>query len=150
MSKKLTPVFHPYYITHPDGTETVHPSVVLNSGSFRVVNFSSPHLFAFETGEVLDRCPDETANYLKLDSVEQITRHPLIPDVEDIELQFRMSPPVRRALEVLEANAQIQVILVPLPVLSAMKAAGMHVGKARVCRVADRVAKTIYANRYCR
>jgi len=37
---------------------------------------------------------------------------------------------------------------VPLPVMQAWKAAGNEPGKLRVCRVADRVTKTIYPDRF--
>ncbi len=43
----------------------------------------------------------------------------------------------------------IDVVLVPFPVMTALKDAGISIGKARVIRVADRVTKMIHIDRFC-
>lgn len=115
------------------------------SNGVRVMNFSSPHPFIFTDGSVLPPVDADTARALMLDAVEiEHTNGRWV----DVELVFKLNDTVREAVEAAQAS-DVDIVLVPLPVLSAVKAAGMPIGKLRVCRVADRVAKTICADRFC-
>lgn len=125
---------------------TTYTVVVLNSG-LRVANFSSPHPFNFATGEVLAACSPERANAMALTQVE--VEQPGIAGTRDIALQFVLSDVVRAALEEVQADDEVDVVLVPFPVLAAVKEAGLPIGKARVCRTADRVTKTVHGDKFC-
>ena len=56
---------------------------------------------------------------------------------------------VRTDLMKLQQDESIDIILVPFMLLSAMSEAGLNRGKCRVIRVADRVTKEIYPDKFC-
>lgn len=138
----------------------MHPIIRLANG-LCVANFSSPHPFKFVTGEELPACDAETSRRLLLEAVEETSSSPC-GRWSDIDLTFRMSAAVEQALVDLADREEIDVVLVPLPVLTAIKTVNTAVNdgaqkawdrvvqKARVIRVADRVSKTIYGDRFCR
>ena len=140
------------------------PIIRLDNG-IHVANFSSPHSFRFVTGEVLPACSPERANYLMLGALEHQSPGPG-HRWTDIAIEFTMSAAVADAVldcQYCEAN----VILVPLPVMQAAKCFANEapvcdtdfeeadaVWRRQVCRlrcirVADRVTKTIYPDRFC-
>ena len=121
------------------------PIAVLKSG-VRIVNFSSPHSFTFDDGTVLPACTPERAKSLMLESVELVTPK---DRWADIELIFSLSQKVSKALLELEMDEDVDLILVPFPVMEALKKANHPIGKCRVCRVADRVSKIIHADKFC-
>ena len=117
------------------------------STGLRVGNFSSPHEFKFTDGSVLPACSEERARLLMLEATEY-----LVPSgcgrYADIGLTFSMSGEVAAALDAAE-QTDVDLVLIPFPVMTAMKQAGRDIGKCRVCRVADRVNKTIYHDKFC-
>lgn len=121
------------------------PQCHLTSGLV-VANFSSPHPFTFTDGRVLGGCFPDRANALSLEQKEiEIPRG----GWTDVELTFEMSPAVSDELARLNSDPSIDIVLVPFPVMGALKAAGLPIGKCRVCRTADRVAKTVFADKFC-
>lgn len=120
-------------------------NITLKNG-LRVMNFSSPHPFTFTDGSILAAVDADTARNLMLDAVE--IEHSNGKWV-DVELVFKLNDAVNAAINAAQAS-DIDIVLVPLPVLSAVKAAGLPIGKLRVCRVADRVNKTIWVDRFCK
>ena len=122
-----------------------YPKTKLVSGLV-VANFSSPHAFTFTTGEVLPACDPERSKALMLSSVESTIDR---GKWTDIKLVFEMTKPVWDELKRMQADESVDIIIVPLPVMEAMKAACMPIGKCRVVRVADRIAKTIHSDRFC-
>ncbi|NJL70196.1 MAG: hypothetical protein HC888_00680 [Candidatus Competibacteraceae bacterium] len=114
-----------------------------------IVNFSSPHAFTFTDGTVLEAVPKELSMEMMLEPVEVETPHPILAGVTDIKLCFNMTDPVQRRLERLETDPSVDIVIVPFPVMEAIKKAGLDLKKPRVCRVADRVQKTIYKDRFC-
>lgn len=133
-----------------------HPICRLNNG-LRVANFSSPHPFNFTTGEVLPACDPEVSRKLVLTVKEVESPNPNHPGVTDVEIHYGMSRAVQDALIELGHNPDVDVILVPLPVAEAVRTylraydpgpRGFQI--CRVCRVADRVAKTIHPDRFCK
>ena len=119
---------------------------VLKNG-VKVANFSSPHPFLFEDGTTLEACSPERAKELMLQAVE--TESPNEGGWTDINLEFRMTEAVALALDEVESDQEVQVLLVPLPVMTAIRSSGRKVGKARVIRVVDRVSKAISCNKFC-
>lgn len=116
----------------------------------RVANFSSPHSFTFDDGSYLEACDPERARALMLEAVEEQSLNPLGRGIIDIKLTFRMSSAVSFELGILEAQSEVDIVLVPLPVLQAAHESGFRLKKLRVCRVVDRVTKTISSTRFCR
>lgn len=123
------------------------PVATLKNG-VRVANFSSPHAFVFDDGTILPGCDDERARRLMLDFVEVSRPHATLPTT-DIKLEFRLSSAVGEELDAMNALLDVDIILVPLPVMMAIKEVWPDPGKCRVCRVADRVTKTIHADKFC-
>lgn len=133
------------------------PTVVLSNG-IKVANFSSPHPFKFTDGSILEGCSAERAERLMLEAEELKTAG--IKNSVDIELTFRLTVVVRSELFRLGAMEDVEIILVPLPVMTAWKAfygqpSAQHYrkevfDKIRCCRVADRMTKVIYADRFCK
>lgn len=130
------------------------PRVTLSNGLV-IANFSSPHPFAFTTGEVLPACNAERARLLMLESEEISIPNP--GGWTDIDLRFSMSNGVLVELEHTCGRGDVDVVLVPFPVLQCIReiAHASNDGwplvskKARTIRNADRVTKTIYPDRFC-
>ena len=127
--------------------------IVTTKEGLRVGNFSSPHPFVFDDGTELPGCSPERARALMLDQVEVETRTSW--EWTDIELRFEMSQSVLEALQEAQESKEVDVVIVPLPVMQAIKEMpGMTLDKLagmpfRVCRVKDRVEKTIWSNKFC-
>lgn len=130
------------------------PSIILPNGT-QILNFSSPHPFNFDTGEVLPACSAARAKTLSLDA-EEMEYYAGAHGI-DIALRFKLSDAVREELYRLEDSRPKTpfVVLIPLPVMQAMKAAwDLDVDQVRATpfrcvRSADRVTKAIYHNRFC-
>lgn len=125
--------------------------VVLLSNGLRVANFSSPHPFTFSDGSKLEACSAERAKHFVLEQIE--TEHPRCGGYTDISLEFKMTAKVLNEINLLETDSEIDIILVPFPVMEAFKknfGGELRYGdKIRVCRVADRVTKTICHDKFC-
>jgi hypothetical protein len=121
------------------------PIITLSNG-LRVGNFSSPHPFTFTDGSVLPACSDDRAERGKLDAVEIL--HDGIKGTKDIEISFKLNPIVREMIDEAD-HINCDVVLVPFPVLRAMKDEGLPLGKLRVIRSANRITKTIHIDRFC-
>jgi hypothetical protein len=126
------------------------PIIKLANG-VRVANFGSPHPFNFTTGEILPACSPERVKALTLRVVEKEEPNPNNPDITDIEICFELTDEVEGALE-LAQEREVDVVLVPFPLLAAVKEAGFfpRFPKIRVIRSADRITKAIYPDRFCR
>jgi hypothetical protein len=122
-------------------------TIITLKNGIRIANFSSPHPFRFVTGEVLPPCSDVRANGMALNPVETESANP--GGWKDVSLRFELTPQVTMGLDQLEANEEMDVILVPFPVMEALKRAGRAVGKCRVIRTANRVTKEIHSDVFC-
>lgn len=130
------------------------PRVTLSNG-ITVANFSSPHPFNFTTGEILSGCNAERARLLMLESEEISVPNP--KGWTDIDLRFAMSNGVMVELEQTCGRGDVDIVLVPLPVLQCIRQVAsksndgwpLVTKKARCIRVADRVTKAIYPDRFC-
>lgn len=128
------------------------PIITLKNG-IRVGNFSSPHPFTFTSGEVLPACSEGRTKNLMLQNKE--VEHDNGRWV-DIELSWEMSDEVAKELNAIAKRDDVDIVLVPFPIMTAVKetntsadVASIILDKIRVCRSADRVTKTIYPNRFC-
>ena len=123
------------------------PTVTLSNGLV-IGNFSSPHPFNFTTGEILAACSPERALMGALEAVEIEATN---GRWTDIQLSFKLTPAVREALDIAQQSA-VDVVLVPLPVLQAVRAepsGAARWSKVRCIRCADRITKAIYPDRFC-
>ena len=131
------------------------PIVTLTTG-LRVANFSSPHSFRFTDGSELGACSADRANLGKLNSVEVETDRGLWVD---IDLEFKMSPECDEMLRAAWdrwTSGAVDVVIVPFPVLNALKADDdwcvdddPKEHPFRTIRSADRVTKLNHHNRFC-
>ena len=95
-----------------------YPSIKLESG-IRVVNYSCPHSYVFHTGEVLPACSDEVAQETKLEA-----NHGKVYNDKgwlDVSISYCLSKMQHEELPKLIAFIEIDIILVPYPVLNALK-----------------------------
>lgn len=124
------------------------PIVTLSNG-IRVANFSSPHDFKFVDGSVLPACTEQRARKMALESREVENENPYAP-VTDIKLSWAMSDAVFSELARLKDSDEFDVLLVPLPVMTALKEGDeLAPGKCRCIRMADRVNKLSHIDRFC-
>jgi hypothetical protein len=130
---------------------TTMPIITLKSG-LRVANFSSPHAFRFTDGSELPACSPERAMLGKLDTVEIEAPRGLWTD---IDLEFKMSDECAEMLEAAKTlwrNGEVDVVIVPFPVLNAYKkTAPTHpeTHPFRTIRSADRMTKVNHSDRFC-
>lgn len=124
------------------------PIVTLTNG-LRVGNFSSPHAFEFSDGTSLPACSAERARLSQLDT-EEIAVAGRGIRIPTIRIKMRMSEQCRLALHEAQ-KADCDVIIVPRPVLDALKETGRNVerSKFRTCRLADRVKKLVCTDKFC-
>ena len=126
------------------------PVVTMTNG-LRIGNFSSPHPFTFDDGTVLPACSAERANLSKLDTVE-IEKVGPSGKWTDIEISFKLNDGIRAEIAAAQKAAEeglVDVVLIPFPVLQAMREAGVPVGALRVMRNGDRVTKIVSSSRFC-
>ncbi len=133
------------------------PMITLANG-VSIANFSSPHPFTFDTGEVLPACAEDRARALTLEVVEEEKSYPLWTEVK---IKFSLSEAVKAEFLRIHQDVQLEdwdnyatIILVPLPVLESVKAEdywgppGIR-ERLKVVRMKDRVNKIIWHNRFC-
>ena len=136
----------------------MYTSIDLNNG-LRIVNFSSPHPFNFVTGEILPACEKEWVKKMSLDIVEtnsnsaysmMIGRRESNPvQISDIHIKVNVPKMIIDALDELNEDANVDIVLVPFMLLQALKDGGWPHRKCRAIRVADRISKEIYSNKFC-
>ena len=128
--------------------------ITLKNG-LRVANFSSPHPFTFTDGTVLPAVSDELAKATMLGTEET-----LVPQrnarFRTISLEWSMTERVRDEIDywfTFFAMKKVDVVIVPLPVLLAMKKTWLEKDLVkspfRAIRVADRITKTIHDKLFC-
>jgi hypothetical protein len=112
------------------------PVATLSNG-LRIANFSSGHAFAFTDGTVLEPCTDSRVRTLALrrDDVEERS---LCGRFFNVQCVFILSDEVKEALDELENDDTVDVVLCPLPVITACHDAGRALGKARTIIRANR------------
>ena len=129
-----------------------HPKVTLSNG-LCVVNFSSPHDFAFEDGNVLAACDPSITRALSLQRTEDIDiRICNGVEVEWVQIQFLITSDIMTALNYLQGDDSIDVVIIPFPVLDAIRNIGQLYlyDKCGTIYTVDRVSKTISTTRFCR
>lgn len=130
--------------------KTKLPEITLRNG-LRVINYSSPHPFIFDDGSELPACSPERAREASLTPTEQVVWDE--NGVQTITLGFDIPSKMLKELEALSQLGDRTIVLVPLPVLTALKELW---GKGRVqnspfraVRMADRVNKIVCSDKFC-
>jgi hypothetical protein len=123
------------------------PRTKLSNGLV-VANMSSAHPFTFVDGAVIPACSPERCKSGELKPIEIESEG--IKGTTDIKIAFKLTSGVTDMLDVLEQDGEVDIVLVPFPVISALKAEGnTDYSKVRSIRVADRVSKEIHIDRFC-
>lgn len=112
----------------------------------RIANFSSPHSFTMDDGTILPACKEDRANALMLNATEATIAR---DGWTDIQLRFEITERLYQAVRELQLDDSVDIVLVPLPVLEAIKQANRPIGKCRVVRVKDRINKVIFSDKFC-
>lgn len=124
--------------------------ITLSNGK-RVGNFSSPHEFVFEDGSVLPARSPEVAKRLEMHYREE----ELDTGKGDILIYFELTSAIRKELTKwveLQYTKQVDVVIVPLPILQLIHSEWPYATKIwpfRVCRIVDRVKKTVSIHKQC-
>ena len=119
-----------------------------------IVNFSSPHPFEFNTGEKLGACDADWTKKMSLDIKETETvtssnEYLPVRTWTDVQLNISIPKDVKKVLDELTNDRYVDIVLVPFMMLEAMKSEGLNTSKFRTIRVADRITKEIYPDRFC-
>lgn len=131
--------------------------IVTLSNGLRVGNFSSPHDFTFEDGTVLPAVSDEVAERLKVKFIENERPHSIQHDnkvilTNDVTLDFQLTPEIEKEMhewlkEQLEDN--VDIILIPLPMMTALKKTPWTTHQFRCIRIKDRLKKEVSIDTFC-
>ena len=130
------------------------PSIQLQSGLV-VVNFGSPHPFDFEDGSILPAAMPDRVKLSMLDTedVETATVLQSGRSVIMVKKVFKLTEAIRQELQTLEDNDQVDIVLIPFPLLACLQAetGAMEIfKKCATIFVVDRTSKKISTQRYCR
>ena len=134
-------------------TNIISPSpVVTLTNGIRVANFSSPHPFNFTDGTVCPSCEVDRVKAGSLDREDVEAPFPGLPGVVAVIPKFKLNAVLREELRQLQSDTGVDVVLVPFPVLEAIREDGLYdelTKSATIC-VADRLTKAIFIDRFCR
>jgi len=125
------------------------------SNGLRVANFSSPHPFRFTDGTIIPPVDADLAIKLMLDVDE--TSHPQRSSkFKTVSLEWTLSERCADEIDywfTFFAMKKVDVVLVPLPVMTALKSIwnqkDILKSPFRVIRVADRITKSIHIDKFC-
>jgi hypothetical protein len=109
-------------------TTTIEAAPVVHlSNGLRVVNFSSPHPFNFVDGSELAACSKDRSKALELGRKGDIERpwqnalHAVKGEVLAVTPVFSITPAVEAELDALQECWDVDIILVPFPVLQLLR-----------------------------
>ena len=132
------------------------PVVSLSNG-LRVMNFSSPHPFTFEDGTVLPACDEARSRALSMDreDEESAWAGPLFNvtgKVAAVKPVFRLNAETLAALVDGEESWDVDIVMVPFPLLQAVRAEGYDAKFAKIATVimADRITKAAAIDKFGR
>ena len=128
----------------------------LESG-LKIGNFSSPHPFIFDTGEVLPACTPEWCTKNSMEKISKEVNHETLP-IKVSKVSFNISDEVLKRLTL--ATKDVQVMIVPFPMLTALQEyydsfyrkgqpTPEWVWDCYTCFLTDRVNKTVSSTVFC-
>ena len=128
------------------------PSLTLSGSGLTVVNFCSPHQFDFDNGDALPPCSTERVKALSLGSADK-TEEKTLPSGKRISLVskvFILTEAILGELKVLEDDVQVDVVLVPFPLLQALQQGGYGLFFSKPVTVSvDRLSKKASSTHFC-
>lgn len=130
---------------------SIRPTATL-SNNVRVANFSSPHPFNFVDGSTLEPCSKEQVQEGTLIKRELDAPFPNLQGVTAVTPQFEVSDLVLSVLDALQADPEVDVVIVPFPVAECLRAVNLleKYSKCATVSVADRNTKAAHIDRFCR
>jgi hypothetical protein len=116
-------------------TITAAPAVTLTNG-LRVANFSSPHQFNFVDGTVLPACDNERCAALSMDRADEEAEWtgPLFnvsTPIMAVKPVFEMNEALLAELEAAQESWDVDVVIVPFPLLQALRDSEGSYGESR-------------------
>jgi hypothetical protein len=128
------------------------PSLTLSGSNLTVVNFCSPHQFDFDNGDALPPCSTERVKALSLGSADKISEK-VLPSGKMISLVskvFILTDAILSELKALEDDVQVDVVLVPFPLLQALQQGGHGLFYSKPATVSvDRLSKMASSTHFC-
>jgi hypothetical protein len=135
-----------WFVTDPFGQL---PCTVLQNG-LHVANYGSHHSFEFEDGTTLLAASKTRVDLITLPVRETELQSPYHKDVSDVRIEWRLTPDIGKNLKGLKAHEEIDVLIVPTPILEALKNEEEEIGKCRVCWLVSRTPKICSTTRFIR
>ena len=137
-------------------TITDAPSRTLTNG-LRVANFSSPHPFNFVDGSVLPACDNDRCLALSMDRDDEVSAWPgkfvgVNAPVYQVKPVFVLNAATIDELEVLQESWDVDVVIVPFPLLTALQSKDLLERFNQVATVimADRLTKAAHIDKFGR
>ena len=138
-------------------TITEAPAVNLSNG-LRVVNFSSPHPFNFVDGVELPACSKERSSALNMGREKDIEvpwpnqLHAVSGPILAVTPVFTMTPAVEAELVELQESWDVDIIMVPFPLLQLLREQDLlgRFNKAATVIMADRITKAAAIDKFGR
>ena len=126
-----------------------YPMIKLDNG-LKVVNYSSPHPYTFDTGEILPACEDSVSRKSMLKAEHAMTSATIRDiDIQEVSIKYRLPAWMAKELINISAIDDVDIILIPYPVMTAVKETEYGLLKSRVCKLTDRVTKVISSTQFC-
>jgi len=124
------------------------PKAVLSNGAI-VANFGSPHPFRFDDDTMLDAANEELVEATKYD--RKMIEKEGIKGTKDVEMRTVATVRIFELLQEAEDDDSIDILIVPFPLLLAIKEAGMqnNFKKPRTIVLADRTTKICHHDKFC-
>ena len=130
-------------------------TLTLKNG-LEVANFSSPHPFTFTDGSILPAVSDELAKLTMLKATETQVTDKRRKGIRTIQIDFALTDAVMELIvwwTTFHETGKVDIVLVPLPVMTALhkKFTVKELTRMpfRTIRVADRITKEIYTDKFC-
>lgn len=124
-------------------------NIIKLSNNKLVANFSSPHHFIFEDGNILPAVSNDEAIRLSVDFIEQ-----KVNNKGDVKLDFGLSTQVWDELRKWKSKwetGEVHIVYIPLPMLEALHKFEYDVVNSpfRSVRIEDRLKKEISIYKQC-
>lgn len=121
------------------------PKATLSTG-LKIVNFSSAHAFEFDDGTKLQACSLDRCESLSAHVAEHLNE--VCEGYTTIQLKTELSEICRLELARLQADPEIDLILVPLMIAEAAAEEGIR-NKIVVVRMRSKITKVAFHNKFC-
>jgi hypothetical protein len=125
------------------------PLVVLKNG-LHVANYCSHHNFDFDDGSTLMAVSRGRANSANFTPREAAMPSPYHKEVVDVQVRWALTAALRENLRILKVHEELDVLIVPTPILDALKNEEEEVGKCRVCWLVTRTPKICSSTKFIR